>query len=200
MESKTLENDSELVRKLKAGELKAFDKLYNRYSPQLYRFSKSIMKTHEDAEGIVQEVFIRVWKNRNKLQEHKSFKAFLFSIASNIAMDHFRSRATDSKYVQFVIHQAKKNSSNPLKILEYREFKEVVEKTIDSLPKKRQQIYKMSRVEGMSHREIAEHNQISVKTVENHINLALREIRKQLGRKNLLTTVLFSIYLFFETF
>ena len=100
-ESYSTESDSILVKRLKMGQIGAFNLLYERYSQNLYNFSMSLLKTHEDAEGVVQEVFYRVWNKRYELQEQKSFKSFLFVLAYNMTIDHFRKRAKDHKYEAF---------------------------------------------------------------------------------------------------
>lgn len=79
-----------------------------KYSSNLYSFSRSLMKTHEDAEGVVHEMFLRVWNKRSELLEQNSFKMFLFQLAYTFFVDHFRKRSEDPKYEQFVIHQAQR--------------------------------------------------------------------------------------------
>ncbi|MFH0759525.1 MAG: RNA polymerase sigma-70 factor [Bacteroidota bacterium] len=181
MESGSTRSDKDLVKKLKSGQVGAFDLLYERYSRNLYSFSRSLLKTHEDSEEVVQEVFLRVWKKRMDLIEQKSFKSFLFSLAYNVIIDQFRKRTKDQKYEQYVIHMAQHNNIDPAKELEYEELKEIIANAIDELPKKRKRVYQMSRLEGLNYKEIARRNHISTKTVENHINLALKHIRHRLG-------------------
>ena len=178
-------SDRELADKIKSGQLHAFDQLYERYSQNLYRFARSLLKTHEDAEEVVQEVFFRVWNKRKDLSGRKSFQSFLFTIAYNVVIDQLRKRVKDQKYAQFLIYQAQRNFSKSGDNLEYEDLKKQVEKAIHDLPEQRKQIYLMSREEGLSHKEIALRKSIKVKTVENHINLALRHIRKRLGRKDI---------------
>ncbi len=179
------QSDSELADKIKSGQLKAFDQLYERYSQNLYRFARSLLKNHEDAEEVVQEVFYRVWNKRKDLSVRKSFQSFLFTIAYNVIIDQLRKRVKDQKYEQFLVNQAQRNLINSEDDLEFQDLKNEVEYAIYELPQKRKQIYQMSREEGLSYKEIADRKQIKIKTVENHINLALRHIRKRLGRKDI---------------
>ncbi len=185
MLKKAKQNDRELVDKVKDGHLKAFDQLYERYSQNLYRFARSLLKTHEDAEEVVQEVFFRVWNKRKDLSGRKSFQSFLFTIAYNVIIDQLRKRVKDQKYEQFLINEAQRNFLSSDSILEYKELKTKVEMVIHELPEKRKQIYLMSREEGLSYKEISVRKQIKIKTVENHINLTLRHIRKRLGGKDI---------------
>ncbi len=80
MVSKDKPSDRQLANQIKKGQTHAFDQLFDRYSQRLYRFSKSLLKNHEDAEGVVQEVFFRIWKKRDELNERRYFQSFLFSI------------------------------------------------------------------------------------------------------------------------
>ncbi len=195
MVSKDKPSDRQLAGQIKKGQTHAFDQLFDRYSQRLYRFSKSLLKNHEDAEEVVQEVFFRIWKKRNDINERKSFQSFLFSIAYNLIVDQFRQRMKDQKYEQFLIKQAQQNYLNPGNELEYRELKKQVNKAITELPEQRKKIYQLSREKGLSYKEIAGRLHIKPKTVENHINLALKYIRKRLGNKTLAVALFLSLFI-----
>jgi len=195
MVSKDKPSDKQLADQIKKGQTHAFDQLFDRYSQPLYRFSKSLLKNHEDAEEVVQEVFFRIWKKRDELNERRSFQSFLFSIAYNLIIDQFRQRVKDQKYEQFLIKKAKQNYLNPGNELEYKELKKQVNKAITELPKRRKKIYQLSRERGLSYKEIAGRLHIKPKTVENHINLALKYIRKQLGNKTLAVALFLSLFI-----
>jgi len=185
MSSKLKHSDKQLADQIKKGQSHAFDQLFEQYSQPLYRFSKSLLKNHENAEGVVQEVFFRIWKKRDELTNIRSFQSFLFSIAYNVIVDQFRQKVKDQKYEQFLIQQAQQNYQNPEEELEYKELKSLVNDALTELPERRREIYQFSREEGLSHKEIASRLNINSKTVENQINLALRHIRKRLGNKSL---------------
>ena len=195
MVSKDKPSDRQLADQIKKGQTHAFDLLFDRYSQRLYRFSKSLLKNHEDAEGVVQEVFFRIWEKRDELNERKSFRSFLFSIAYNLIIDQFRKRVKDQEYEQFLIKQAQQNYWNPENKLEYKELKKKVNKAVTELPEQRKKIYQLSREEGLSYKEIAGRLHIKPKTVENHINLALRYIRKRLGNKTLAVALFLSLFI-----
>jgi RNA polymerase sigma-70 factor (ECF subfamily) len=194
MTKKAEYSDQELADKIKTGQIKAFDQLFERYSQSLYRFARSLLKTHEDAEEVVQEVFYKVWNARKEISLRKSFRSFLFTIAYNVIIDQLRKRVKDQKYEQFLIYQAQRNFLRIEADLEYEDLKKQVEKAIHELPEKRKQIFQMSREEGLSHKEIADRNHIKIKTVENHINLALRHIRKRVGTNDI--GIILSSFLF----
>ena len=152
MIKKEKQSDSELADNIKSGQLNAFDQLYERYSQNLYRFARSFLKTHEDSEEVVQEVFFRVWNKRKDLSGRKSVQSFLFTIAYNVVIDQLRKRLKDQKYEQFLIYQAQQNFLNSGDNLEYEDLKKQVEKAIHDLPEQRKQIDKMSREEGLNHK------------------------------------------------
>ena len=195
MVSKDKPSDKQLADQIKKGQTYAFDQMFDRYSQQLYRFSKSLLKNHEDAEEVVQEVFFRIWKKRDELNERKSFQSFLFSIAYNLIVDKFRQRVKDQKHEQFLIKQAQQNYLNPENELEYRELKKQVNKAITELPEQRKKIYQLNREKGLSYKEIAGRLRIKPKTVENHINLALKHIRKRLGNETLAVALFLSLFI-----
>jgi RNA polymerase sigma-70 factor (ECF subfamily) len=145
------------------------------------------MKTKcvEDAEEVVQEVFYKVWNVRKEISLRKSFRSFLFTIAYNVIIDQLRKRVKDQKYEKFLIYQSQRNFLKIEADLEYEDLKKQVEKAIYELPEKRKQIFQMSREEGLSHKEIADRTHIKIKTVENHINLALKHIRKRVGANDI---------------
>jgi len=194
MSSGNRTTESLLAAQVKKGQKHAFDQLFARYSQPLYRFSKSLLKNHEDAEGVVQEVFFKIWKKRHQIDEKKSFHSFIFSIAHNVIMDQFRLRAKDQKFEEFVTKEAQVNYLDPEKEMTYTELKSLVEDAVEELPERRKQIYQFSRNEGMSHKEIAARLNIQAKTVENQLNLALKHIRGRLGNQTM-AALLFA-YLF----
>ena len=92
--------NKELIQLLKRGDVKAFDAIYNQYCKRLYGFVIRYVKQEEDAEEIVQEVFIKIWENRYKIDVYSSFESFLFTITYNSAMSLLRKRLNEKKYIE----------------------------------------------------------------------------------------------------
>lgn len=158
------EIEKKLVSQLRDDDVQAFDSLFHTYNRRLYRFAFSILKNKEDAEGIVQEVFLRIWDKRAGIDSSKSFKSYLFTISYNLIMDELRLRLKE-----------KANLSHPEKFFnieeltsaqeaDYNLLKSWVDEAVEELPEKRKQIYKLSREEGLSHKEISEKFNIMLKT------------------------------------
>ncbi len=177
--------EQRLVVRLRKGESRAFDEIFNLYSGSVYRFAYSFLKNKQDSEGIVQEVFLRVWKNRKKIDEYYSLKAFLFTISYNLIIDRFRERVKDVEYKKILKKNAINFEFSTDKKIEYSELNESYENAVEHLPKRRKIIYKMHRIEGLSYREIAKKMHISTKTVENQMTSALKFIRERLGPETL---------------
>lgn len=187
-------DDKLLVLQLKNNDVEAFDALFQKYSEKLFRFSFSLLKNKEDAQEIVQEAFLRIWKKREKIDGAKSFKSFLFSISYNLVIDQLRLRLKDQEYRKFLVHYFESDSFELTSELDYDKIVLQIRNAVQELPVKRKQIYTLSREVGLSHKEIATQLGISVKTVENQITLALKHLKTKLG------THVFPAVLFFILF
>jgi RNA polymerase sigma-70 factor (ECF subfamily) len=187
--------EKDIVQRLKSGEVQAFDEIYNLYSKRIYRFAYSFLKTKVNAEEIVQEVFLRVWEKRAKINKYYSFKAFLFTVSHNIIIDNFRENLKEQKYVEFLKENAVVFHSDTEMSIEYSELNKMYWDAIDLLPERRRLIFKLHRIEGLSYSEISQKLNISNKTVENQMSSALKFLKEKLG-SYFLSALLF-YYLFF---
>ena len=171
----------ELISKLRNDDILAFDRLFHTYSKRLYRFAFSILKNNEDSEGIVQEAFLRIWYNRKNIDSSKSFKSYLFAITHNLIIDQLRNRLKEREFRSYLEKRFETGTLTVENEVDYNILKSEVDRAVEELPEKRKQIYKLSRKEGLSHKEISEQLNISVKTVENQITLALKYLKDQVG-------------------
>jgi RNA polymerase sigma-70 factor (ECF subfamily) len=196
MKKKTTNPDAHLVLLLRQDNLKAFDQLYFKYHKKLYYFAKGYLKSNEKAEGLVQEVFIRIWTNRHKIDEEQSFNAFIYSVAYHAILNIFRKEARERKYInQYRLFRDLKSNNTSLDV-EYNNLKELANDVIEKLPQKRKVVFKLSREEGLSNQEIAEKLGISKKTVENQIHSALKFIKEELGKGSILNILFFFLFLY----
>ena len=188
--------DSETIKQFKADDMSAFDIIYRKYSKKLYRFAYSIIKVKPDAEGIVYEVFIKVWDKRNKIDEYLSFESYLFTITYNTTISFIRKKVKENKYIEYLKSiQNPSIQSNIIPEIEYKELKEKSEKIIDLLPSRQKQIYKLSREEGLTYKEIAAKINISDNTVETHMERALKSIREKLGDVSIVLLILYYLFI-----
>jgi RNA polymerase sigma factor (sigma-70 family) len=126
------------VKKLKEGDAKAFDTLFLKYGQRLFNFSVKYLKSTEEAEGVVQDVFLYVWEKRSGLKPESSFNAYLFAIAYNIIRKHFNKRSKENAYKDDLLYEMLKQDNNLDQIIDYRFLLQKVESIIALLPERRQ--------------------------------------------------------------
>jgi len=155
----------------------AFEELYKKYWYQLYCVAcKQTGATHE-AEELVQNLFEKIWRNRATLQV-KNWGAFLMVSLRNMIIDFHRQKATKEKFLQQYKQPAL--ASTPHEELDQEQLLVIIENHLHELPEKTQTIFKLSRYEHKSVREIAGHMQLTEKAVEYHITKSLKLLRRHL--------------------
>lgn len=174
-------DDKLLVAEFLKGNVKSFDLLHEKYSERLYGFAFKLLKNKEDALDTVQETFLRIWQKRKELDEDKSFKSFLFTISYNIIMDQLRKRLSDNNYLEFLKKNFKLEQVFIENAADFNILEKQIQQCIGELPLRRQEIYRLSREKGFSNKEIAENLNISLKTVETHINLAMKFMKSRIS-------------------
>jgi RNA polymerase sigma-70 factor (family 1) len=186
-------DDSVLVRQLVNGNILAFNTLFRKYSSRLYRFAIGYLKSDDEAEELVQEVFTKVWEKRKDLKEELSFKFYLFTIAFNLIRKHFRTKARLAEYFNAGLRdEADLQTSQQIA---YNSLFQYINELVNQLPERRKKIFIKSRFEGLSIKEIAEELNISHKTVENQLTDALRFIRTNLNKESILAAFLLMLSL-----
>ncbi|RAJ08711.1 RNA polymerase sigma-70 factor (ECF subfamily) [Chitinophaga skermanii] len=188
-----LYNEVGLFQQIAAGEQEAFKDVYYYYYPKLYGFVVSITKSAIITEEILQETFTRLWEHREMLADKGYSAPWLFRVAANLAYDAIRKAASESKLHELLIQfQANHHASNNVAdhIDEWQQ-KGLLDEAIRQLPAQRQLIFRMSRIEGKSHQEIAEQLGISTNTVKNQMVTALKAVRSFIHNANkILLTIL----------
>ncbi len=165
---------------LAEGNPSAVEDLYNVYYPRLYNFSKKFLKLDEGIDDILQEVFLKIWQNRKRIKAADSFNAFIFTITRNLLLNELRNRLNDYKMKERIGKLAVSVEYSFIEQSEYRDLKEKVDLAIDELPIRQKEIFTLSRIQGYSHKEIAETLNITTKTVEFHLAKSAVILRKRL--------------------
>jgi RNA polymerase sigma-70 factor (ECF subfamily) len=188
------ENEILLVKALKKGNAEAFDELFFLYGNRIYQFTFKYLKSKEESEEVVQEVFFRIWKKRKNLNPELSFKAYLFKIAYHFILEYFEKASRQRAFKDKLIEESIKFSPGNEEQLNYQFLLEKVERLIDRLPPRQKEILIKRRKEGLPLKEIAVQLNIAPKTVENHLTEALKTIRKQLGEDNISAMLFFMMF------
>ncbi|MEO5643153.1 MAG: RNA polymerase sigma-70 factor [Bacteroidia bacterium] len=175
----TAPQDSFIVPAIRDGNEVAFKQLFHFYYEPLCRYATGIIKSADEAEEIVQQVFLRIWERRTELNITVSFKAYLYRSVHNASLNHKQRNKDHLRFddVQLrVVHAAEASHEMDVKTLEKE-----IEKALDALPPQCRKVFEFSRFEELKYREIAELLDISIKTVENQMGKALRIMRERLA-------------------
>ena len=183
MKEYKIHSDDELLEGLKKNDNKAFDLLYNRYSEKLYYFSIGYLKSKEDAEGLVQDIFAKIWEIRKTIKPGQSFSSFLFTIAKNSIFNKHRKKLNENSYKEHLRNYFDEVYDKTENDIILADMKNRIDKKVAELPPQRKLIYQLSREQGLSYKEIAEKLSISEKTIETHIRLALKTLRTVLNNE-----------------
>lgn len=182
--------DQVLIERLRGGDESALTELYNKFWQSLFMSSYNVLKDKELCEDIIQDIFMNIWNNREKLEIHISLKGYMYACARYQVFNQFK-KNKDKIHVEFFDDLDKRfQHSTPETQLMHDELVQQINSIVESLPLKCQLVYKLSREEQLSHKEIAERLDISTKTVENHITKALQVIRLSMGSSASMAMVL----------
>jgi len=172
-------NLKELVCRLLKGDKRAFDEIYGLFHKKIYLFCTKYGLSSMDAEEITQEVFVKLWMNRELLDPEKNLQAYIYQIGRNIIIDELKKRVKIQATREYQMSMIKP-SNNVEEDMDYLDLKNIMDQTLLYLPERRREVFELSRNKGLSHKEIAEKLGISTKTVENHLNHALHNFKAAL--------------------
>ncbi len=169
-----------VVERIKQGDIEAYEQIFRELYSPLSGFANKMLKDHDKAEEIVQEVFYNIWKNRERLTVKVSLKSYLYKSVKNSCLQIAQHQLVKDKYKRFVTSHEGNSYHNPQSELEVKEINQVIDKTLDTLPERCKEIFYLNRFDGLKYKEIAEKLSISQKTVEANISRALKHLRKNL--------------------
>jgi RNA polymerase sigma-70 factor (ECF subfamily) len=175
-------NEQELLLRIAAGDQQAYREIFERYWNKVYAIGLRLSKSPELAKDLAQETFIRIWNNRDKLPDVTNFSAFLFTIARHLAIDHLRKKVFTTNNEDYLVDYFSDDAITPHEKAEYKELEKVLNSAIDNLPAQLQQVFRLSRFEGLSHAEIALRMNITRITSKSYMVRALYAIRKYLSQ------------------
>ena len=160
----------------------------------MFHFAFGYLKSREDAEGVVQEVFLKIWRNRKQLNPDLSFKAYVFKIAYHQILELFEKVNQRQAYQHKIIEEAIVFTDETNERLNYQLLLEKVEYLIQKLPPRQKEILLKRRKEGIPVKQIAAEVGISTKTVDNHLAEALKNLKKGLGEEEAASLLFFLLF------
>ncbi len=173
------EPDQILVQRLRRKDILAFELVFNEYYGLLKSYARKFLDEEADAEEVVQETFIKFWEKCETLDPLSSIKNYLYRSIHNSCLNYIKHQKVKDAYKQYVIEFMEEGIEEQYLEEEEKTTLEKVLTEIDHLPPKCQEIFKLSRFEGLKYYEIASHLNISVKTVEVQMGKALRVLREK---------------------
>ena len=172
-----LQKEHLLITELKRGSRKAFDRIYKLYSGRLLAYCMQYVKCHEDAEEIIQDVFVALWNNRESIRQEETLHALLFTISKHRVINAWRSTINSPVYEDYIGYQDKLSVGEDCHRLEYEQYVKIVKEAI------------LSRFSQLSNKEIAEHLSLSEQTVKNQLSIGLKTLREFLSKILILSAV-----------
>ncbi len=185
----------EIIEALAADSQVALGELFDHYYPRLYNFSKAFLKSEEGIDDILQEVFLKIWKTRKDIKSNDTFNAYIFTITQNLLLNELRSRLNNQKMRERLAKSAIAEEYLSFQHFEYEDLKRKIDQAIEDLPEKQKEIFKKSRMDGLSHKEIAAELGVTTKTVEYHIGQSIKLLKERLSQNGELTLLYFYLFL-----
>jgi len=189
------DNQRNIIGSLNKGDVFCFDEIYLKYNKKIYSFTLAFLKNREDSEGVVQEVFLTLWRKRNDIKIDQDVGSYLFTITYNTIRKHFRKLARERKHLKEFSISAPTEDDSTNSGIEYQNLLENAESAIQDLPPRQKTIYNFNMQDGMSAKEIGEKLDISTKTVENHLYRAKSYLKKTILDNSLTSLLFFWLFL-----
>jgi RNA polymerase sigma-70 factor (family 1) len=174
--------DEELIQRIGRDDEQAFRLLYERYWDKLLVHAYLKLGSNGEAEEIVQDAFVGLWRRRASLQLKNSFYTYISAVVKYEILRRLASRKAQTDLRKNAIHLYQEADDSTVEWLNYEDLREQLESTIRSLPEKCRLVFRLSREEGLTERQIADSLHISPKTVEAHKSRALRSLRTTLAQ------------------
>jgi RNA polymerase sigma-70 factor (ECF subfamily) len=173
--------DNEIIRRIRQGDLKEFETLFRSSYSSLVKYAMTLIKDHDSSEEIVQDLFFRLWQNKEKIHIESSLNGYLFRSVHNRCLHYIEHLKVVTRHETEMSYEQSNGAESPADVLQYKELQAKIAMIIEKLPERCGQIFCMSRFEGLKYSEIADKLSVSVKTVESNMGRALKEFRKALA-------------------
>lgn len=172
--------DTDITWRIRNGDIGQFESLFRSSYVSLVRYAKTLIKDHDTAEEIVQDLFFRLWQDKEKLNIESSLNGYLFRSVHNKCLHYIEHNRVIERHAEEMSYSQSESQESPSDILNYKELQEKIASILERLPERCGKIFTMSRFEGLKYSEIADKLSVSIKTVEANMGRALKEFRKEL--------------------
>ena len=172
-------DEKDIFLKIKNSDISAFESFFHKYYGSLCVFAANILGDDDTAEEIVQDFFVKIWEKREQLFIETSVNHYLYRSVKNLCINHINHEKIKQKHAASVLKESELPEPDDQELM-MSGLLETIEETISAMPEKRKQIFRLSRYEGLKYHEIAARLNVSVKTVETHMSLAIKTLRDKL--------------------
>ena len=172
-----------LLAKVAAGDEGAFRELFDGHRDKLYAYMLRLSKERVIAEDIVQEVFLKIWINREQLEDIRNFDAYLFTIARNHAFNLSKQITYRRALLGQITSGQPQSDLSTEKEVDYKYLQSLLAQELGKLPPQQRKVFTLSRFEGLSNEDISREQSISVGTVKKHLSLATQTLKAALKDK-----------------
>lgn len=177
-------DEATLVQRAADGDQAAFSRLYDYYYPRLYTSIAFIARSHEDAQEIIHETFLKIWKTRESLAFVRSFKDYAYTLARNLLFNQLKRKKINQRAIQTLSDQSILHTgSSPEQELLYKQYYQAAIDAVNQLTPQKKQVFLLRTQEGLSLEKIAGEMGISVSAVKKHLYAALESVKKALRQK-----------------
>ena len=188
-------HEREYFIRMSQGDESAFTEIFFHYAARIHPFIKKMTRSEEVTEELVQDVFVSLWKSREKLPDVNNYSAYIFTFATNRTFNYLKAKAREIKRLQILASVEKDFTNNTLETIDLNESQNLLNELVDNLAPQQKLIYKLTREEGMSHDEIAHRLNISKNTVKNHLVKTLKYLRDNMNNSYGARATLISIFI-----
>jgi len=176
------DDESDMISGLCNGSKKAFEEIFYRYHQRIYNFCLRLLSSHDDAEEIVQNVFVALWEQKSQIDVSKPVLSYLFSIARYMVYSELRKLVyRKAVYEEIVLNETVFKETTKDDVL-FNELRDVIQQLVNRLPQRQKEIFGLSRFSGLSYKEIAQKLGITENTVDTQIRRSLAYLRKEYER------------------
>ena len=196
-------DNNQLFLQISEGNKEAFRCLFDNYRNKIFSIALKFTGEKQASEDVVQEVFIKLWTNRENLPAIRNFNAYLNTVVRNHLFNYLRKIAHEQAVVKkmaIAIVQGEQQNNEVFDGLYYKELYSLVSKAVNQLSPQQKKVYNYSRIEGLKHHEIAEAMGISTSTVKGHIVEALKHIKNAISANQEIDTIIIFFLLFIFKF
>jgi RNA polymerase sigma-70 factor (ECF subfamily) len=172
--------NSDIILAFKQGDKEVFEKLFRSYYQSLCRYANGLLNDTDEAEEVVQQVFVTIWEKRTSIEIKISFKSYLYRAVHNSCLNHIEKLKVRQIYVAQQSGHEEVSAEHSETNLQKNELQARISSALLKLPEQCRKVFLLSRQDEMKYAEIADHLGISIKTVENQMGKALRIMREEL--------------------